>query len=101
MRRIPITSDTNRLIRTSPGLGTLSETKTALFGIDRMRAVCLLLYFLLFWQQRKGFSNCTSGTEELEFRMREALHLSVMSRTTTQNHKPSTRCRSTDSRSFR
>jgi len=37
--------------------------------------------------QKRGFSNCTGGKEELELRMRNALHLSETSRATTKSKK--------------
>jgi len=65
-----------------------TETKPASFYIDSMRAIYLLRKTLdASAAQERGFSNCTSGKEELELRMRDALHLSVKSRTTTKNSK--------------
>ena len=67
---------------------TPTETKLVPFYIDSMRAICLLRNTLEASQaQKRGFSNFTSGKEELEFRMRNALYLSVTSRTTTKNSK--------------
>jgi excisionase family DNA binding protein len=37
--------------------------------------------------QKRGFSNCTGGKEELELRMRNALHPSETSRATTKSNK--------------
>ena len=42
------------------------ETKTIRFCIDSMRAICLLRKaFHASEAQERGFSNCTSGKEEL------------------------------------
>lgn len=75
-------------IRQTPTLPLQTETKTIASYIDSMRAICLLRKtFAASEAQERGFSNCTSGEEESEFRMRDALHLSVKSRTTTKNSK--------------
>src|SRR5882724_6226393 len=53
-----------------------------------MRATCLLRRtFDVSEAQERGFSNCTSGKEELEVPMRDALRLSVTSTTATKSNK--------------
>ena len=70
-------------------------TKNIPFCMDSMRAIAAAETFDAS-KHRKGVSPiCTGGTEELEFRTRDALHLSVIYRMTTENHKRSIRRRST------
>jgi hypothetical protein len=72
-----------------------TETKLTPFCIDSMRAIYLLWSaFGAFYSTGKGFSNCTGGKEELELRMRDALHLSETSTAATKSNKPLTRRRS-------
>ena len=66
----------------------LIETKLTPFCIDFMRAIYLLRrLFDSPAAQERGFSNCTGGKEELELRMRNALHLPETSRATTKSNK--------------
>jgi hypothetical protein len=53
-----------------------------------MRTNCLLRKtFDAFTAQGRGFSNCTSGKEELETRMRDILRLPVTSTAATKSKK--------------
>jgi hypothetical protein len=65
-----------------------TETKPSPLCIDSMRAIYLLQRpFDSPQPKKRGFSNCTSGKEELELRMRNALHLSETSATATKSNK--------------
>jgi hypothetical protein len=64
------------------------ETKTVPFYIDLMRAIHLRRRtFDSLAAQKRWFSYCTRGKEELELRMRNALHLSETSTTASKSNK--------------